>query len=163
MNKLYLKASLNSVIIFGLLSSVTTLHAYQDGSWNNNRRNNFQTSGYQSNDYQNNYQETDNQRDNIENSQQYNGNESNNDLKNNSDQLMEEIQRVIKNSYKTFNINIGISDGIVTLSGLVGSEEDKKNIESDVSRFQGVKKVENKLEVTNFKPDHNTSYNERGW
>lgn len=65
--------------------------------------------------------------------------------------LLDKIQNYIKSSYKEFNINIHIKDGVVTLQGVVRSENDKKNIENAISKFEGVKKVDNKLQVGTLK------------
>jgi osmotically-inducible protein OsmY len=78
-------------------------------------------------------------------------------------ELSEEINRLVKGSYKTFGVNVEVNNGVVTLTGLVGSDQDKQNIERDVARFNNVGSVDNKLQEANFKPDHNTSFNERGW
>jgi hypothetical protein len=66
-------------------------------------------------------------------------------------QLLNSIQDYIKNSYREYNINIHIQDGVVTLQGLVKSDSDKKSIENAVMQFDGVKKVENKLQVGSLK------------
>ncbi len=65
--------------------------------------------------------------------------------------LLNNIQNYIKSSYREYNISIHIQDGVVTLQGVVKSDSDKKNIESAVMQFDGVKKVENNLQVGSLK------------
>ena len=69
-----------------------------------------------------------------------------------NDRIMRNVQDKLKGTYKNYNINIHVLDGVVTLTGSVKSSQDKLNIESDVSALKDVKKVDNKLEVTNSVP-----------
>lgn len=62
-------------------------------------------------------------------------------------QTLNEVQTAIKNAYKNYNINISIMDGVITLTGMVKSENDKQNIEKTIENINGVKGVNNRLEV----------------
>lgn len=58
------------------------------------------------------------------------------------------VQNAIKSLSKSYNINIRILDGNVTLTGEVGSSAEKQNIEGAVKRIPGVKKVTNQLTIS---------------
>jgi osmotically-inducible protein OsmY len=64
-----------------------------------------------------------------------------------NEQVLSNIQALLKSSYSQYNIQIHIYDGIVTLVGTVDSQEDKKSIEKHVSAMEGVRKVYNHLHV----------------
>lgn len=49
------------------------------------------------------------------------------------------------------NVAFEINEGVVTLTGNVNSEEDKAKIESDLKNIDGVKRVDNKIKVTDSK------------
>lgn len=61
--------------------------------------------------------------------------------------ILGEVQDAIKRSYRNYNINIRIFDGIVTLTGVVNSEHEKQTVENKVRKVQGVKKVNNQITV----------------
>lgn len=63
-------------------------------------------------------------------------------------QLLGRIQNLIQSSYRKYNINIHLQGDVVTLVGVVESDSDKRNIEKDILKINGVKKVENKLQVS---------------
>lgn len=65
--------------------------------------------------------------------------------------ILKNIQNSLKSSYKNYNINVHIKDGFVTITGVVFSDNDKQNIESEVRNIYGVKKVNNKLSVNTLK------------
>lgn len=65
--------------------------------------------------------------------------------------LLHKIQSAIKSSYKEYNINIHLREGVVTLQGVVRSDNDKMNIENEVLKIEGIKKVNNQLQVGSLK------------
>lgn len=67
------------------------------------------------------------------------------------EQLRSEIISLLQRSYRNYNINVKIVDGTVTLIGVVNSSRDKSDIENAVLNIEGVRKVNNKLQVT---PQH---------
>ena len=75
-------------------------------------------------------------------------------------QTITELQNAIKSSYKNYNINIHVSDGDVTLRGIVNSEEDKKGIEDKVRSVHGVKNINNQLHVTDMKQNRMNDQNQ---
>lgn len=62
-------------------------------------------------------------------------------------QISRTIQDHLKTSFKNYNFNYTIKDGIVTLKGVVNSTQDKDAIEKDFKSIPGVKKVNNSLQV----------------
>lgn len=66
--------------------------------------------------------------------------------------LLSAVKSAIQQSYHHYNINVHLSNGVVTLSGVVGSDQDKKAIEKDIQKINGVKKVENRLQVSSQMP-----------
>lgn len=75
-----------------------------------------------------------------------------------NDRIMRDVQQKLKSSYKNYSINIHVLDGVVTLTGTVPTAQDKRNIESDITALQGVKKVVNNLEAGNLVPKVNSKY-----
>lgn len=73
-------------------------------------------------------------------------------------QILGEIQDNLRSSYKNYNINVHIERGIVTISGVVFSDQDKQSIERDVRSVSGVKKVDNKIRIGSLKssPSNNS-------
>lgn len=61
--------------------------------------------------------------------------------------IQDKIQNLIENNFRKYNINITVSQGNVVLKGYVENEETKQNIEQDVLKIQGVKKVNNLLTI----------------
>lgn len=62
--------------------------------------------------------------------------------------VMMDIQNVLKSSFKDYNINVKFENGVVTLTGMVKSDKDFKDIENAVKNVKGVTKVDNKLQVS---------------
>lgn len=62
--------------------------------------------------------------------------------------ILNDIQTMLRSSYRKYTIKIHIIDGIVTLSGAVNSADDKQNIEEMVKRIRGVREINNQLEVS---------------
>jgi osmotically-inducible protein OsmY len=62
-------------------------------------------------------------------------------------QFANNIRTQIKQSYFDYKINIHFLDGVLTLQGFVRTIGDKSNIEKDMLKVEGVKKVENKLQI----------------
>lgn len=61
--------------------------------------------------------------------------------------LLNEVLSTIKGHYNHFNVNVYVENGEVTLKGTVHSTEDKRQIEQDVQKLGGVKKIKNELDV----------------
>lgn len=61
--------------------------------------------------------------------------------------LLNKIQNTIKSSYQDYNINVKLMPEAVILTGTVKSEQDKRQIEQDILKIDGVKKVDNRLQV----------------
>ena len=57
------------------------------------------------------------------------------------------VEGQLKTTFKNYNFNYTIKDGIVTLTGVVNSNQDKEAIEQEFKRIPGVKKVINSLQV----------------
>lgn len=64
-----------------------------------------------------------------------------------NEKLLNQILNYIKNHYHGFNIIVYVNEGIITLKGMVKSDEDKDSIENEVKGFAGVHKVQNELQV----------------
>lgn len=62
-------------------------------------------------------------------------------------QLIAKIQDYIKSNYQNYNINVKVIGGVVQLSGTVSREQDRKSLEEAVSKLDGVKKVDNQIQV----------------
>lgn len=60
------------------------------------------------------------------------------------------------------DVNVEVVDGAVILSGWVYSEQDHKIVKSKVEKVDGVKKVDDRLEVKNKGAALRSSYNSRG-
>lgn len=69
-----------------------------------------------------------------------------------NEQVLNNVQELLKSAYSKYNIQVHIYDGVVTLVGRVGSEEDKYSIEKHVSKMSGVKRVYNHLHVATSQP-----------
>ncbi len=63
-------------------------------------------------------------------------------------QLIAKIQDYIKSNYQNYNINVKVIGGVVQLSGTVSREQDRKSLEEAVSKLDGVKKVDNQIQVS---------------
>lgn len=63
-----------------------------------------------------------------------------------------EIQNRLKDTYRNYNVNIRIVDGVVYLTGFASSQEDKKGIEDMVSKINGVKQVKNDVQIKGENP-----------
>lgn len=63
-------------------------------------------------------------------------------------ELLNQIQNHVKGTYKGYNINVKVEGDIVTLQGTVNSAQDKENIENEIQKFPGIKKINNQLQVT---------------
>lgn len=63
------------------------------------------------------------------------------------EQIQNEAIDLIKNHYRKYNINITVSQGNVTLRGFVENDEAKQNIGRDIANIQGVKNVNNSINV----------------
>jgi osmotically-inducible protein OsmY len=61
--------------------------------------------------------------------------------------LLNQILSRIKERFQSFNVNVFVEEGVVTLRGTVQSKEDKSTMESEVQNMTGVKKVINELKV----------------
>lgn len=61
--------------------------------------------------------------------------------------ILTQIQDLLKNSHKNYVVTVHIVDDVVTLSGSVTSDEDKRALEDRVRGIQGVKGVKNELTV----------------
>lgn len=66
---------------------------------------------------------------------------------NNDSQVLTQIQDRIKGAYKQYNINVNVTNGIATLSGVVNSQLDKDAIEKDIRNVPGISKVNNQLTI----------------
>lgn len=64
-----------------------------------------------------------------------------------NDLLIRDVRDKLRGSYKNYNINIHVMDGVVTLTGTVKTLQDKDKIEKDIKKIDGVKKVDNQLQV----------------
>lgn len=82
----------------------------------------------------------------------YGNQPGNNDENVSNEQLLNQIQYTLKGSFKNYNLNINVEDGVVTLSGVVNSDSDKSSLESKVKNIRGVRKVNNQLQVGTLKP-----------
>jgi osmotically-inducible protein OsmY len=72
---------------------------------------------------------------------------STNEPKVGNPQILTQIQDLLKNSHKNYVVTVHIVDDVVTLSGSVNSEEDKRGLEDRVRNIPGVKGVKNELTV----------------
>lgn len=61
--------------------------------------------------------------------------------------IQSEVQNLIKNKTKQYNINIMVRQGNVTLSGYVENNDDKQNLEREIRKIKGVKEVKNLLNI----------------
>jgi osmotically-inducible protein OsmY len=101
-------------------------------------------------DYRNSYYaygEEDNQYDQNKNNNQGNENQEafQSDL-----ELLNKLLNALENnpwhkSYK--NINIRVSNGNITITGTVGSEQDRKDVRSIIQKIRGVRNIDNQLEI----------------
>jgi len=76
--------------------------------------------------------------------------------------ILTQIQDLLKNSHKNYVVTVHIADDVVTLTGSVNSEEDKRGLEDRVRALQGVRGVKNELTVNpngNQAQTSNPSYN----
>ncbi len=62
-----------------------------------------------------------------------------------NEEILNQVRAIIRNADRHYNLKIRISGGVVTLTGYVNNEQDKKNIEDAVRKINGVKDVDNKL------------------
>lgn len=72
---------------------------------------------------------------------------SSNEPKVGNPQILTQIQELLKNSHKNYVVTVHIVDDVVTLSGSVNSDEDKRGLEDKVRGISGVKGVKNELTV----------------
>lgn len=77
----------------------------------------------------------------------YSNDFENQELERSNEEILNDVQNVIKSSYKGYMINIHVYDGNVKLSGNVHSDQDKKGIEDRVSKVKGVRSVKNQIQV----------------
>lgn len=62
-------------------------------------------------------------------------------------QIARNVNNILKSSFKDYNINVHVSNGIVRLNGMVRSDDDKKAIEKEVRNIDGVKSINSQLEI----------------
>lgn len=72
---------------------------------------------------------------------------STNEPKVGNPQILSQIQDLLKNSHKNYVVTVHIVDDVVTLSGSVNADEDRRALEDKVRNIQGVKGVKNELTV----------------
>lgn len=65
--------------------------------------------------------------------------------------VLNRIQELLHDTYKDYNINVHFDGQTVTLKGTVNSAHDKERIERTVKEIQGVRSVNNFLQVTEKK------------
>lgn len=59
--------------------------------------------------------------------------------------ILREIGQAIRESYGRFNMGIQIDNGVVTISGVVKTQNDILDIQNTILRIRGVKSVNNQL------------------
>ena len=64
-----------------------------------------------------------------------------------NERILSHIQDELKGNYRNYSINLRIYDGTVTLTGIVDSERDRQDILRRVRYINGVKRVNNQLEL----------------
>lgn len=64
------------------------------------------------------------------------------------EQLLNQIQDLIRGSYSQYFLKIHVMDGVVTLDGAVGSKDDESAIIAKIKDLKGVKEVKDNLIVS---------------
>lgn len=64
-----------------------------------------------------------------------------------NERILRHIQEELQSHYQNYSINLRIYDGVVTLTGIVDSEQDRQTILSHVRQLNGVKRVQDQLEL----------------
>lgn len=69
------------------------------------------------------------------------------------DEISKNVQETIYGWFSSGNKNVAfeVNDGVVTLTGIVNSPEEKSKIEDSVKKIKGVKQVNNKINVNDTK------------